>query len=88
MNGITKWLGLTLTVLVAMGSLLVWVGGISADAADTKRRVDTVEKRQHEDRAELKQDQKEIKADVKETKEEVQRIRILLERMGRERSSR
>lgn len=58
---------------------------LSGETADTKRRVDTVEKRQQEDRLEIKQDQKEIKQDVKDTKNEVQQIRILLERLSRER---
>lgn len=86
LNGTTKWLSLTLAALIAMGSLLVWVGNISADAADTKRRVDNVEKRQEEDRRVIREDQREIKQDIKETKEQLQQIRILLER--RERSGR
>jgi hypothetical protein len=79
------WAGLAVTLLLAAA------GGfwhLSGETADTKRRVDTVEKRQLEDRHELKADQKEIKQDVKETKEQVQQIRILLERMGREREHR
>ena len=80
----SKWLpGVAATLFVA-GAVGFW--HLSGETADTKRRVDQVEKRQAEDRAEIKADQKEIKADVKEMKEEVQRIRILLERLGRERS--
>jgi hypothetical protein len=81
LNGTTKWLGLTLAALVAMGSLMVWVGGISADAADTKRRVTNVEQRQGEDRDAYRINQTEIKQDVKEVKSDVQTILRKLEAM-------
>ena len=77
------WISLAVTVLLA-GAGALW--HLSGETADTKRRVETVEKQQDRDRSELKGDQKEIKQDVKEVKSEVQQIRILLERMGRERS--
>lgn len=77
-----------LTIVGMLGALVgVWVT-VNVDAADTKRRVDTVEKRQIEDRAETKSDVKEVKQDIKDVKNEVQAIRILLERMGRERGQR
>lgn len=79
-----KWLPSALVTVVLAGAGALW--HLSGETADTKRRVDTVEKRQLEDRQELKQDQKEIKTDVKEVKTEVQQIRILLESMKRERS--
>lgn len=79
-----KWLqGIAASLLVAAVGAFWHLNG---ETADTKRRVDHVEKRQLEDRQEIKTDQKEIKQDVKETKEQVQQIRILLERMGRERA--
>ena len=86
-NGHDISLGNILTVLGMLAALGgVW-GTLSADNADTKRRVTTVEKRHDDDRKETREDQKEIKQDVRETKEQVQQIRILLERMGRERSA-
>ena len=85
LNGTAKWLSILLASLIALGGLLVWVGSISADAADTKRRVTTVEKRQEEDRVEAKQDQKEIKQDLKETKETVNKILIKLESLDQRR---
>ncbi len=45
-------------------------------------------KRQTEDRTEIKQSVKETQQDVKDVKNDVQQIRILIERMSRERSSR
>ena len=73
-----------IVALFLAGAGALW--HLSGETADTKRRVETVEKQQDRDRTELRSDQKEIKQDVKETKEQVQQIRILLERMGRERS--
>jgi hypothetical protein len=60
-----KWLGISLAVATASGSLLVWVMGISAEAADTKRRVDTVEKRQVEDRQVTRESLSEVKEHAK-----------------------
>ena len=67
-------LGNILTILGILGALgAVWAA-TSADNADVKRRVDTVEKRQIEDRSDVRDNQREIKQDVKETKETVQII--------------
>lgn len=85
LNGATKWLGLTLTALIGMGSLLVWVGSISADAADTKRRVTTVETRQSEDRADTKDAIKKFDAKVEKVDEKVDRILDELRKMQRSR---
>ena len=73
-NGNKPTIGNVLTIL----TMLFAIGGVwatvSADNADTKRRVDTVEKRTDEDRRDGKEDRKEIKQDVKDTKEIVQQI--------------
>lgn len=70
-----------LVLLVTLVSLVVsvlvigsYVVAIAGDNADTKRRVDTVEKRQSEDREMIRRDQQEIKQDVKDTKQDVQTI--------------
>lgn len=78
-NGHKFSLALVISSLVAGGSLLTWVGSLASDNADVKRRVQTIEERQKEDRRELKADQKEIKSDVRETKETVNKILIKLE---------
>ena len=74
-------LGNILTIL----SIVAALGGVwaatSADNADVKRRVDTVEKRQIEDRSDVRDTQREIKQDVKETKETVQIILRKLDAM-------
>ena len=84
-NGHKFSLGLVLSCAIAAASLLVWVGTIAADNADTKRRVTQVEERQKEDRKEIKENVKETQADVKDVKKDVEQIRILLEGMRRER---
>jgi hypothetical protein len=82
-NGSKPSLGNVLTVIGLLAGLGgVW-GTLSADNADTKRRVQTVEERVKEDRREFRSEQKEIKSDVKDVKNEVTQIRILLERMQR-----
>jgi hypothetical protein len=76
-----KWFpGAAVTVLLAMAGGL-W--HLSGETADTKRRVETVEERQKEDRKEARAEQKEIKQDVKDVKNDVQQIRLILERMQR-----
>ena len=77
------WAG-ALAALFIAGAGAFW--HLSGETADTKRRVDTVEKRQEEDRREVRESVKETKQDVKDVKNEVQQIRILLESMKRERS--
>ncbi len=63
-----------LTILGMLAGLgAVW-GTLSADNADTKRRVTTLEKRQAEDRAETKNDVREVKQDVKQIGSDVQII--------------
>ena len=87
-NGHKISLTLVLSCAIAAASLLVWVGTIAADNADTKRRVTQVEERQKEDRKEIKENVKETQADVKDVKKDVEQIRILLEGMRRERVAR
>jgi uncharacterized membrane protein len=79
------WLGSIVAVLLAIAG-----GGwhLSAQVTDTQRRVDTVEKRQTEDRETIRRDVRETNQEVKEVKSELQQIRILLEGMKRERSIR
>lgn len=63
-----------LTSLGMLGALAgVW-GTLSADNADTKRRVTVVEGRQAEDRSTVQRDQREIKQDVKQVASDVQQI--------------
>lgn len=52
----TKWLVTTaIAVAVAASGLLSWVWSIAGEAADVKSRVAAVEKRQVEDRQEIKE---------------------------------
>ena len=78
-----------LSQVLAIAGMLGAIGGVwgtlSADNADTKRRVDTVEKRQAEDRELARREQWEIKKEVKQISENVTQIRILLESMKHER---
>ena len=78
-NGHKISLTLVLSCAIASAGLLVWVGSIAGDNADTKRRLSVVEERQKEDRKDTKQAVKEIQQDVKETKENVNKILIKLE---------
>jgi hypothetical protein len=82
-NGHKLSLGNVLTILGMLAAVGASWATLSADNADTKRRVQTVEERVKEDRRESRAEQKEIKADVKDVKSEVTQIRILLERMQR-----
>jgi hypothetical protein len=84
------WIGLVASLFIAAAGAL-W--HLSGETADTKRRVETVEKRQVEDRETIRRDQHEIKTDVKEIKDAVQKILIRQEsqeaaRSVRERSGR
>ena len=45
-----KWLGAGIAILGPLAAIMVWVGGIAGEAADTKRRLLTVEERVKEDR--------------------------------------
>lgn len=69
---------LTITQAIALLGLLGAIGGVwgtlAAESADTKRRVDTVEKRQTEDREQVRRDQAEIKDHVKLIDTNVQTI--------------
>jgi hypothetical protein len=80
-NGHKFSLGNALTIL----GMLIAIGAswatLSADNADTKRRVTVVEDRQVEDRNAYKVNQHEIKQDVKEVKSDVQTILRKLEAM-------
>lgn len=74
-----KHFGLILTIVGMLGGLLgVW-GTISADNADTKRRVSEIERRHEETQKDYKTTVKEIKTDVKETKQDVQTVLRKLE---------
>lgn len=57
-------------VAAMAASWFVW----GQQAGEIKQRVTTVEKRQEEDRTELRNDQREIKQDVKQTATDVQTI--------------
>lgn len=87
-NGHEISLGNVLTIIGMLAALGATWGTLSADAAATKQRVGTVEKRQEEDREQIRRDQREIKDDVKDVKSDVQQIRLLLEGMKRERGGR
>ena len=82
-NGYKISLGNVLTVLGMIAGLAATWATLSADNADTKRRVTVMEERQKEDRREIKQSVKETQQDVKDVKNDVQQIRIMLERMQR-----
>ena len=78
-------LGNILTLLTMAGALLVFWLNVSMDAGAQKQRIDTVEKRQNEDRVDTKEKLKEINSDVKQISGDVQRILRSLERLeGRE----
>lgn len=82
-NGHKFSLGNVLTILGMLAAIGASWATLSADNADTKRRVTVVEERQKEDRREIKQSVKETQQDVKDVKNDVQQIRIMLERMQR-----
>ena len=67
-------LGNVLTILGFAGALATGWVTLASDNADTKRRVTTVEDRQHEDRQTTQVIVKEVKDDVKETRQDVQLI--------------
>ena len=73
--------GNILTILAMFGALAVSYATLSADTADTKRRLSTLEQRNEETRKEIKEVAHEIKGDVKEVKGDVQLILRKLEGM-------
>jgi hypothetical protein len=87
-NGHEISLTLLLSAVVAAGGLLTWVGSLSADNADVKRRLQVVEERQKEDRRETKNAVKEIQADMRETKDAVYKILVKIEGISKERGER
>lgn len=68
------WASAAVALLIALAAGAVAYGQV-------KEKVTTLEKRQDEDRAAVRQDQREIKQDVKDTREAVQRVLIKLEAM-------
>mgnify|MGYP001615153334 CR=1 FL=1 len=67
-------IGNVLTILGMFGALAVSYATLSADTADTKRRITTLEQRNEETRKEIKEVAQEIKQDVKEVKGNVDAI--------------
>ena len=77
--------GNILTLLAMAGALFGFWLNVSMEAGAQKQRVDTVEKRQVEDRAENKEKLNEIRSDVKQISADLQRVLRVLERVeGRE----
>ena len=74
-------IGNVLTILGMFGALAVSYATLSADSADTKRRITTLEQRNEETRKEIKDVAHEIKGDVKEVKGDVQLILRKLDSM-------
>lgn len=85
MNGNGKLIAATLSaaIAVAAGPLAVW-NVLSNEMTDTKRRVDTIEKRGEEDRRATTEALRRIEQKTESTDKNVQEIRILLEGMKRE----
>lgn len=79
----------TAGVIVGMiaGPFAVW-GTLNAEAGRQKEKIEQLEKRQAEDRKEVKEQLRRIEAKTENTDKNVQEIRILLERMGRDRGQR
>lgn len=73
-NSVLKLAGIVLSVIIAAGGLLTWVGSIAADNADLKRRISTVEDRAKEDRKATRESIGEVKEHVKVIDQNVQII--------------
>jgi hypothetical protein len=73
-NKVLSAIAAGVAILMAGGALLVWVGSIAADAADTKSRLKVVEKRQEEDRTDMKEKVREIDVKVQRVDDNVQTI--------------
>ena len=74
-------LGNILTILGMAGAIAGSYAAMSADNADTKRRIAALESRNEETRREIKDVAHEIKGDVKEVKSDVQTILRKLDSM-------
>jgi TolA-binding protein len=84
-NGHKISLGNVLTVLGMLVGLGATWATLSADNADTKRRVTTVEDRQKEDRRDIKQRLEQFDERSRRTDENVQKILGKIEAMERRR---
>ena len=69
-----KWIAGGIAIVGPLAALMVWVGGIAGEAADTKRRLATVESRQEEDRKNVKESVQRIESRVEKVDENVQQI--------------
>lgn len=81
-----KWVTTAIAAVASAGTLVAWVASVAGDAADTKRRVDTVEKRQIEDRQQQAEQRKEIREAVVENNAYVktvdQNVQIILQKVS------
>lgn len=81
----SKWVTTAIAAIAAAGTLVAWVASVAGDAADTKRRVDTVERRQIEDRQQQAEQRKELREGMVDTNAYVkavdQNVQIILQKV-------